>query len=81
MFIGCGASGTVSDSPESMSYSGLASKLNTAEGTALQSGRYWSSTEGAPGFDAWDLNFGGSNANFSNDSEVSDYLVRACLAF
>ena len=81
MLIGCGASGTVSDSPSSMSYSGLASKLSTADGTALQSDHYWSSTESLPGYGAWCLRFDGSSADFSVGSEVSGYLVRAFLAF
>ncbi len=81
MFIGCGASGTVSDSPSSMSYSGLASKLSTAGGTALQSGIYWSSTENSPGSYAWDLGFADSRAYFHIVNEGDADLVRACLAF
>ena len=81
MFISCGASGTVSDSPSSMSYSDLASKLSTAGGTALQSSDYWSSPELAPGSYAWVLYFGGSNASFYYGDEGRGYLVRACLAF
>ena len=81
MFIGCGASGTVSNNPSSMSYSGLASKLSTAGGTALQPFIYWSSSEDRPGLDAWFLYFGGSNAYFNSVDEVIVYLVRACLAF
>ena len=83
MFIGCGASGSYSDNPSSMSYSGLASKLTTAQGDAMQPGYYWSSTEYLPGTDAWSVCFdGSSNAIFGFDSESNDSpRVRACLAF
>ena len=83
MFIGCGASGSYSDDPSSMSYSGLASKLTTAQGDAMQPGYYWSSTEYLPGTDAWSVCFdGSSNAIFGFDSESNDSpRVRACLAF
>ena len=82
MFIGCGASGSYSDSPSTMSYSELATKLTTANGTALQTLSYWSSTESSPGEDAWSLYFGGSSASFfSGDYEGDAYPIRACLAF
>ncbi len=83
MFIGCGASGSYSNVPSEMSYSGLASKLTTAQGDALQPGYYWSSTEYFPGTDAWDVGFdGSSNASFGPDDESIDSpRVRACLAF
>ena len=82
MFIGCGASGSYSDSPRTMSYSELATKLTTANGTALQTVSYWSSTESSPGEDAWSLYFGGSSASFcSGDYEGGAYPIRACLAF
>ena len=82
MFIGCGASGSYSDSPSTMSYSELATKLTTANGTALQTVSYWSSTESSPGEDAWSLYFGGSSASFfSGDYEGGAYPIRACLAF
>ena len=82
MFIGCGASGSYSDSPSTMSYSELATKLTTANGTALQTVSYWSSTESSPGEDAWSLYFGGSSASFfSGDYEGDAYPIRACLAF
>ena len=82
MFIGCGASGSYSDSPSTMSYSELATKLTTANGTALQTLSYWSSTESSPGEDAWSLYFGGSSASFfSGDYEGGAYPIRACLAF
>ena len=82
MFIGCGASGSYSANPNNMSYSGLASKLSTANGTALLEDNYWSSTEKDPGYDAWCLNFDDSSSHFYNDgSENSEFYVRACLAF
>ena len=82
MFIGCGASGSYSDDPSPMSYSGLASKLTTAQGDALQNDAYWSSTEFDPGVDGWSLGFDGSSAAyFTNGPEDTAYLVRACLAF
>ena len=82
MFIGCGASGSYSDSPSTMSYSELATKLTTANGTALQTVSYWSSTESSPGEDAWSLYFGGSSASFfSGDYEGGAYPIRSCLAF
>ena len=81
MFIGCGASGSYSDEPYSMSYSGLASKLTTAQGEALQADYYWSSTEFIPGNVAWSVNFDGSNAYFMYADESNEYQVRACLAF
>ena len=89
MFIGCGASGSYSDTPSPMSYSGLASKLTTAQGEALQgdasqAGGYWSSTEftGPPiGNGAWLVAFDGSNANFYVEFPEGKCQVRACLAF
>ena len=80
MFIGCGASGSYSVNPTSMSYSGLASKLTTAQGDALQTDFYWSSTE-EPGDLAWYVYFVGGSGNFSYEDENNEYLVRACLAF
>ena len=80
MFIGCGASGSYSVNPTSMSYSGLASKLTTAQGDALQTDFYWSSTE-EPGDLAWYVDFVGGSGNFSYEDENIEYLVRACLAF
>ncbi len=84
MFIGCGASGSYSDNPYSMSYSGLASKLTTAQGDALQADAdgYWSSTEYDPGESAWYFYFEGSDAYFTDNYEdIDGYRVRACLAF
>ncbi len=84
MFIGCGSSESYS-APipgTSKSYSGLASKLTTAQGDALQTTYYWSSTEKDLGYDdAWYVNFDGSNAEFNDDDENYEYQVRACLAF
>ena len=80
MFIGCGASDSYSDDPIDMSYSGLASKLTTAQGDALQNAPYWSSTP----IDVfvWDLGFDGSStAYFSNSPKDDEYRVRAVLAF
>ena len=83
MFIGCGSSESYSAPTPYMikSYSGLASKLTTAQGDALQTGDYWSSTESSPGFYAWVVSFYGSIAYFIDDYEISGYRVRACLAF
>ena len=81
MFIGCGASGSYSGNPSSMSYSGLASKLTTAQGDALQTVDYWSSTENSPGSTAWIVYFDGSNASFNYKPEFFTYRVRAVLAF
>ena len=81
MFIGCGASGSYSDSPISMSCSELASKLTTAQGDALQTDHYWSSTESSPGSLAWKVVFDVSSTNFIPDDEYSGHRVRACLAF
>ena len=83
MLIGCGASESYKDNPSTMGYSGLASKLTTAQGNALvQTVSYWSSTESSPGEDAWSLYFGGSSASFfSGDYEGDAYPIRACLAF
>ena len=81
MFIGCGASGSYNADLSSMSYSGLASKLTTAQGDALQADYYWSSTEYEPGYGASSVRFVGSNAEFIDDTEDEEYRVRACLAF
>lgn len=83
MFIGCGSSESYSAPTPYMtkSYSGLASKLTTAQGDALQAGSYWSSSEYSPGIYAWYVYFGGSLANFIFDYVNDKYQVRACLAF
>ncbi len=80
MFIGCGASGSYSDNPSSMSYSGLESMLNMAQGTALGS-YYWSATEYTSNTSAWDPHFDKSIAYFYSASKNNEYNVRACLAF
>ena len=82
MFIGCGSSESYSAPTHAMSksYSGLASKLTTAQGAALQSDFYWSSTEDDPN-GAWGVVFNGSNATFYMDDETCEHQVRACLAF
>ena len=86
MFIGCGSGESYSDPSEEMkrSYSGLASKLTTAGGTALQVGEdynYWSSSEENPGNYAWSLRFVDSGAIFLFGSEDLVAFVRAGLAF
>ena len=93
MFIGCGASGSYSDNPSSMSYSGLASKLTTAQGDAFQAFPYWSSTVynswgGSVNvwvlmFDEYAPEYGDCNANFNTTNTGFDDSprVRACLAF
>jgi hypothetical protein len=66
-----------------MSYSGLASKLTTAQGDALPVNEdYWSSTVASSEF-PWTVLFGDSYAFFGNNTwEGSAFdLVRACLAF
>lgn len=81
MFIGCGASGSYSATPTQMSCSEFASKLTTAQGNALQTAHYWSSTEISTGSLAWNMVFDVSRANFIADDEYREYPVRACLAF
>ena len=82
MFIGCGSSEAYSAPTWAMSksYSGLASKLTTAQGDALKTVEYWSSTKDDPN-GAWIVVFNGSNAAFYMDDKTSEYQVRACLAF
>ena len=83
MFIGCGASESYSDNPSQMSYSGLASKLTTAQGDALPVNEdYWSSTVASPSY-PWIVLFGDSYAFFGNNTWEGHAfdLVRACLAF
>jgi hypothetical protein len=85
MFIGCGSSGSYSTPTHAMekSYSGLASKLTTAQGAALQTPvEYWSSSEYEPGSSAWLVLFDGSSAKFGYGFELIVVCqVRACLAF
>ena len=84
MFIGCGSSESYSaptyDPHMSKIYSGLASKLTTAQGAALLSDFYWSSTKDDPN-GAWGVVFDGSNATFYMEDKTVDHKVRACLAF
>ena len=83
MFIGCGASESYSDNPIQMSYSGLASKLTTAQGNALPvNDDYWSSTVASTEY-PWTVRFGDSYAFFYNNTWEGHAfdLVRACLAF
>ena len=82
MFIGCGSSGSYSTPTHAMekSYSGLASKLTTAQGAALQYEFYWSSTLDDPN-GAWGVVFDGSNATFYMEDKTADHKVRACLEF
>jgi hypothetical protein len=84
MFIGCGSSESYSAPKAGMkkSYSELASKLTTAQGDALQSDYYWSSTEIASpsgSTRAWSPYFG--NGNWAMRIKTSTSYVRACLAF
>ena len=86
MFIGCGSGESYSDPTEEMkrSYSGLASKLTTAGGTALQVGEdynYWSSSEYDISEFAWSLRFVGNDAIFLFGRKDLNAFVRACLAF
>lgn len=84
MFIGCGASDSYSDNPSTMSFGGLATKLSTAGGTALDRAFYWSGTECSPGVTAWRVDFGsGDSSAYFTDGDYEEYyrLVRACLAF
>ena len=87
MFIGCGSSESYSAPTHAMSksYSGLASKLTTAQGAALQPDFYWSSTEVEAGSnDVWGVVFDGSNATFYTEDKTyatTVHKVRACLAF
>lgn len=85
MFIGCGSDESYSEPSDGMtrSYSGLASKLETAEGTALddRSIAYWTSNEISPGSSAWAPSFNGSVATFRQYNEAYGSKLRACLAF
>ena len=84
MFIGCGSGETYSDPSSGMSrsYSGLASKLTIAGGTAFKWNEYCSSSVDLPSNKVWDLFFvDDSNARFYFANEDVGYFVRACLAF
>ncbi len=87
MLIGCGAEGTVSDSPsdDTFTFAGLNDKLDNVSGDALQYS-HWSATEYSQNTDwAWVAYFYSSltYACFWGTEKVSDYgyAVRACLAF
>lgn len=82
MFIGCGSYGSYSDDPSSMEYPPFASKLSSANGTALQPTYYWASTERSPGSAWYHSVSDGNYAYFNVDSNESNpAYVRACLAF
>ena len=82
MFIGCGSYGSYSDNPSSMEYPPFASKLSSANGTALQPTYYWASTERSPGSAWYHSVSSGDYAYFNVDSnEGNPAYVRACLAF
>ena len=79
ILIGCGASGSYSENPDELSYNGLASKLSTAKGNALQQELYWSSTEDALGIGAWFVYF--YNVASFNHGSGDECCVRPVLAF
>jgi len=83
MFIGCGSDQPYNDPTENMerSFSGLASKLNGAGGTALPNDSfYWTST--AVGDDnAWCFYIAGDEGDFRAVPKSNGCLIRACLAF
>lgn len=83
MFIGCGSDQSYSDPTQNMerSFSGLASKLNDAGGTALPNDTfYWTST--VVGDDtAWCFYISGDEGDFRTAFKSDGYLFRACLAF
>ena len=85
MFLGCGASGSYSDSPydlgQGMSYKELKTKLNDAGGTALKTDSYWTSTEYVSGNSPWYVFFTTRHATFYLGKVRHSYYVRACLAF
>ena len=84
MFIGCGSGESYSNPSSGMSrsYSGLASKLTIAGGTAFKWNEYCSSSVDLPSNKVWDLFFvDDSNARFYFANENVGYFVRACLAF
>ena len=84
ILLGCGASGSYSENPTSLSCSELAAKLSAAGGTALVTGywegNYWSSNEVDYNY-KWSVNFDGSASFTDHSFNENDFRARACLAF
>ena len=87
MLIGCGASGTVIDSPSGsfgLTYNELNAKLRNVGGDLLPKDfadpYYWSSTDGVDG-NAWVLSLGGGWVYFVPWLKSHDEYARCCLVF
>ncbi len=86
MLIGCGAAGTVSDNPNSLSFAEMDSKLQAArcEKLSVSSFRdyYWSGTE-SDDDNAWVLTNDDDDKvlNFSTIYKENKILIRACISF